>query len=406
MTGRWCRAIIDTDALAHNLAVVKQHCPGSTVVAMVKSNAYGHGMGLVTQALQQAGVTRFGVATLDEAAALRDAGITGTILLADTGWTESPETLVELEIIPLLSSVREVHVLHEHLSRARSTRPYPVHLKVDTGMSRMGVTLHEGENSLARALDRIKQSAALRLHGVCTHFADADEWDDRSLRSQIKLFGGALHHVYQTGLSPQVLHMANSSAILRGYHQGGGLFDHPAQQSCWWVRPGGLLYGLNLFASGNHEQDDFRPVLTWQAPILLRKRISKGARVGYGGTWSAARETEIAVLAAGYGDGYNRLLSNRGCVLIGGQRAPIAGRISMDLTTVDVTDVHRRRGEKSCQQGTYATLLGRQGDESIDAWELACLCDTIPYEVCTSITARVRRIAAPAERGGVEYASR
>ncbi|MEM7496098.1 MAG: alanine racemase [Myxococcota bacterium] len=409
MIGKWCHAIIDTNALTHNLAVVKRHCPGSAVVAMVKSNAYGHGATIVAKALQQAGVTRFGVATLHEAAALREAGITGTILLADTSWVKSPRILVDLEITPLLSSVREIQVLHEHLSRAHATQPYPVHLKVDTGMSRMGVTLHEGTNSLAHALDRIKQSPALHLHGMCTHFADADEWDDTSLCCQIKLFGQALHRTYQMGLSPQVVHMANSSAIFRGYHQGKGLLDHPARQPCWWARPGGLLYGLNLSAPGDHEQiasagsvknteqDNLRPVLLWRAPILLRKRIPKGARVGYGGTWRAERDTEIAVLAAGYGDGYNRLLSNGGCVLIGGQRAPIVGRVSMDLTTVDVTDVQRRRGEESCRQGAHATLLGRQGDESIDVWELARLCGTIPYEICTSITARVRRIVEPTE---------
>ncbi len=401
MTGKWCHAIIHTDALAHNLAVVKQHCPTSAVVAMVKSNAYGHDVAIIAQALQQAGVTRFGVATFDEAVALRDAGITGTILLADTSWVESPKALMDLAITPLISSVHEIQVLQEHVLRTRCTQPYPVHLKVDTGMSRMGVTLYPGKNSVAHALDRIKQTPWVHLQGMCTHFADADECDDSLLRCQIKHFGRALNQTYQTGLAPQVVHIANSAALLRGYHQGRGLLDTLAKQPQWWVRPGGLLYGLNLLAQGAHKQSNasepgvnLRGVLTWRAPILLRKRIPKGACVGYGSTWRAERDTEIAVLAVGYGDGYNRLLSNRGHVLIGTQRAPIVGRVSMDLTTVDVTDVQCRLGKEACQQGVYAVLLGPQGEKSVDPWELARLCSTIPYEICTSITARVPRIIA------------
>lgn len=397
----WCYALIDTQALQHNLAVIKQHCPHARIVAMLKSNAYGHGAVGVAQVLQRAGVSRFGVATLQEAVQLREAGIAGTILLSGAGWLLQTQQLVARRIIPLISDAAELSVIADQVRRSCvDAARYPVHLKIDTGMSRMGIAFGEknpeGLLSILRQLQHHKQ---LQLQGMCTHFADADVSNCQAMNEQMRLFAQAVRLTCKQGLHPTVLHVANSAAMLQGYCQGGQhsmLQQTPAdaagiKQPAWWVRPGGALYGLNLM-DPSAAACNLKPVLSWQAPIVLRKCIAKGRAVGYGSTWTAARTSQIAVLAVGYGDGYQRLLSNRGRVLVSGMPAPIIGRISMDLTTIDVTDVYRQLGPDSCRMGVVATLLGQEGQHRITAWELAHACHTIPYEVCTSIAARVPRV--------------
>lgn len=405
----WCYALIDTQALQHNLAVIQKHCSREHVVAMLKSNAYGHGAVGVAQLLQRAGVSRFGVATLQEAVQLREAGITGTILLSGAGWLLQTEELIARRIIPLVSDAAELSVIADHVRRSCVDGAYTVHLKVDTGMSRMGVVFREKNPGLfVSVLQQLRHSERLKLQGMCTHFADADMKNSQAMLEQMRLFACAVQLARQEGLHPTVLHVANSAAILQGYcreeqhtntqppknsKQLSGVSRAAVlKQPEWWVRPGGALYGLNPMGDG--ESCHLKPVLSWKAPIVLRKCVKKGSRVGYASTWTARRETQIAVLAVGYGDGYKRLLSNRGHVLIGGLPAPIVGRISMDLTTVDVTDIYNQLGPDSCAMGVTATLLGQEGKHCIMAWDLARLCDTIPYEICTSIASRVPRFYA------------
>ncbi|MEM7403300.1 MAG: alanine racemase [Myxococcota bacterium] len=387
----WCYILINKEALYHNLAVIQRHCPHEQIVAMLKSNSYGHAAVSIAQLLQRAGVSRFGVATLQEAIQLRDAGITGTILLSGAGWLLQTEELIARRITPLLSDAQELDAVVRHVQSSCIDGSYAVHLKIDTGMSRMGIAFDaQHPTMLLSVLQQLQQTPRLQLQGMCTHFAHADVKNKAAMQQQLQRFAAAVQLAQQQGLQPTVLHVANSAAILQGYCNAGQqsvLNNHNIQ---WWIRPGGALYGLNSMTD-DPTHCPFKPVLSWHAPVVLRKRIKKGDRVGYAGTWTAPRDTQLAVLAVGYGDGYARLLSNRGHVLIAGSPAPIIGNISMDLTTVDVTNIYQQQGPDSCRMGATATLIGQQGQHNITAWNLAHLCHTIPYEICTRISSRVPR---------------
>ncbi len=335
----------------------------AAILAVVKANAYGHGAVPVSQALLSAGAHQLGVATVEEGLELRNAGITAPILVM--GGVYDIPTIQRSNLTPVLPS-RDAVEAAARLADPR-TVPLHVHLKVDTGMSRLGVTPEE-----ALALLRSGWPPNLHLEGVMSHLASADEPDGGPTEQQLARFRAFLDAIQSAGLKVPTAHIANSAAILRFPSS---RFD--------LVRPGLMLYG---YSSGPTPSVDLRPALTWKTRVIQVKRVDKGQPVSYGGTFVAPRPSTLAVLPVGYADGYNRALSNKAHVLLGGHPSPVVGRVCMDLTMVDVTDY------PSVRPGDEAVLLGRQGSSAITADDLAAWRNTISYEILCQIGPRVTRV--------------
>jgi len=362
-------AEIHLPALRDNLTEAMRLVSPSAIVAVVKANAYGHGAVPVSQALLAAGARQLGVATVEEGLELRAAGITAPILVM--GGSNDIQTMQRSALTPILFS-REAIATASRLADPR-TAPLRVHLKIDTGMNRLGLTPEDALTVLTS-----EWPPSLHLEGVMSHFASADEPDTGQTEQQLALFQAFLNAMASAGamqasdLTKPVAHIANSAAILR----------FPVSHLDL-VRPGLMLYGYD---SGATPAAVLRPVLTWKTRIVQIKRLERGQRVSYGGTFTASRPSILAVLPVGYADGYSRAHSNRGHVLIGGQPAPVVGRVCMDLTIVDITDHPPVHTEDE------AILLGRQGSATITADDLAAWQDTISYEVLCRIGPRVTRI--------------
>ncbi len=335
----------------------------AAVLAVVKANAYGHGAGPVSQTLLAAGARQLGVATMEEGLALRSAGVTAPILVM--GGVYDIPTVQQSALTPVLPS-RDAIATAAKLADPR-TVPLCVHLKVDTGMSRLGLGPEE-------ALTVLKSGwpPNLQLEGVMSHLASADEPDGGPAEEQLARFRSFLDAIRTAGLKVPTAHIANSAAILK---YPSSYFD--------LVRPGLMLYG---YSSGPTPSVDLRPVLTWKTRVIQVKRVAKGQPVSYGGTFIAPRPSTLAVLPVGYADGYSRAFSNKGRVLIGGRPAPVVGRVCMDLTIVDVTD------HQAVRPGDDAVLLGRQGSATITADDLAAWQNTISYEILCQIGPRVTRV--------------
>lgn len=379
-------AEIKGQALRANLQTLRQMAEGANVVGMVKANAYGHGLLPMAKLLEAEGVAALGVATVAEGEALRAGGIGCPILLmGGAGFAFAPERAVLAQLTPMISSYDELKTLLDCLILAQSSKPFEVHLDLDTGMARAGFWVGEDPSLLlSPALALLKKHRSLlNLQGVATHFARGELAGCETTDVQLVRFRRALAYIESEGVSFSVIHAAKSAAIWHGKEGSSG---HEV-----WVRPGIALYGVTPFAD-RPKPKGLSPVLSLRAPIVGRKRIAKGTPVGYGGTWAAARDTELALLRVGYADGYPRALANRAQVLIAGRRAPVVGRVSMDLTVIDVSDVLASEGERVCEMGSLVTLIGAEGGEEVSAFELAALCDTIPYEILTGIGNRVERI--------------
>lgn len=389
-----CHVAIELKTFLQNISFIQSHSLGTETVAMVKANAYGHGLYRISQVLQIQGIKRFGVATIEEGVALRQAGITGTILLmGGSGFTQNTDDVIDAEITPLISSLEELQICIAALQLRKLAKPFQVHLDLDTGMSRAGVLIEDnpefGLNPIVQLLQ--KHRHLISLSGVSTHFANAESTDCTFSKFQLDRFLKAVAYLDHAGFSKAILHVSKSSAILTKLGLGDDLFPKTKQQHPIWVRPGIAIYGVNPLSRAN-QLPGLSPILSWHAPVTVRKTILPGTHVGYNNTWTAKRDTEIAILRVGYGDGYFRQLSNIGHVLIQGQKAPIVGRVSMDLTAVDVTQITKKLGNESCPIGTMATLIGKDGNETITAQDLSEQCQTIPYEILTNISARVARI--------------
>lgn len=369
-------AEISLSALRHNFRIVQRHVGAPvTVCAVVKADAYGHGAPQCARALEAEGASWFAVTCTDEGIALRDAGIRSRILLMTGFWPGEEADLIRQKLTPVLWEPWQVDLL-DRAAAQLNVRPQPVHLKVDTGMTRLGVSLG-GLPALCRSL----QSAShLSLEGIASHFASSDVLDAPDVEPQTRHFEEGLRMVTAQGFSPSFCHMANSGAIV-------------SRPDSWknMVRPGISLYGyyLPFQRSGKAAPDvralDVKPVLSWKTRVLSVKDVPAGERLGYSGTYTTREPSRMAVLPVGYADGLNRQLSSRGRVIIRGHYAPIVGRISMDLTLVDVT------GVPGVDPGDEVILIGSNGDLSISAWEHAQLASTIPYEVLCAISRRVRR---------------
>jgi len=367
--GRPTACYVDLDALRWNFRQVREKIgPGVRVLSVVKADAYGHGAREVARALAAAGSESFGVATLEEGVELRAAGIRSPILVLAGVYPEQLGEFIQHRLTPAICETEAFKQLEKEARRRGVTLNF--HLKVDTGMGRIGLPSAEVE----RWLPEMGQIESLKLEGLFSHFSHAESVEGSYTQSQLKAFQLVLKRLRSAGYNPPWVHLANSAAVI----------TLPSAHFTM-VRPGLMLYGAYpspVMAS----QVALKPVLSWRTRVLQLKRVPEGSSISYGQIFVTQRESSIATLPVGYADGYPRLLSNRGEVLIRGQRAPVAGRICMDLTMVDVTDI------RGVEQGDEVVLLGAQGKAAISADEMARWAETISYEIFTSISDRVPRI--------------
>jgi alanine racemase len=368
--------------------------PRADLMAVVKANAYGHGVLACAPLLAGAGAQWLGVTGAEEGVAVRAVCPQPRILLLSGMFPGEADMVIDQGLTPVVWEPWQLDLL-EAAARARglAARSLAVHLEIDTGMSRQGVRVVGSEISpeAAAVLRRFHPGSCLRLEAVMTHFCAPETMSSHRPNPQLANLAAALEFILAQDLRPQWLHAGNSSTIVAGSDQ------QPLREMAsnagmrLMLRPGLALYGcldrLTLDGlSWDGKDPGFAPVLSWKTRVTSLRTLHRGESAGYGNTFTAEGETRLALLPAGYADGLNRLLSNRGRVLIRGQEALIAGRVSMDQTMVDVT------GIPGVAIGDEAVLLGRQGAESIDAWELAELTETIPWEVLCAISARVPRV--------------
>ncbi len=355
------RAIVSLHALTHNVLALRQYIhPTCEILAIIKADAYGHGVKTIANTLTTIGTRRFGVATVQEGVRLRNLGITQPILVMGGLLPSHLQTLLSHSLTPVLSNeeiLRQLADLIEpHLA------PYPVHLKIDTGMRRLGFPLRDAMSALSNRVF----GEQFHLEGIMTHLADADNPDPQATIEQLKQFQGNLDQIQLAGHEVGIVHAANSA----------GVMYHPSAHFSM-VRPGLMLYGI---APRQDEMPSFplHPVMKIITSIVQIQSVPTGQRLGYNGRYTTTRPSHIAILPVGYAHGYPRSLSNRGKVLINGQRAPIVGNICMDMMLVDVTEIPH------AELSQEVVLMGRQGNEEISASELAEWAGTIPYEIlCT-----------------------
>ena len=363
--------------LRHNYGTIRDYVGNRvTICAVVKAYAYGHGAVECSKALEQEGATWLGVTSLDEAIPLREAGIRTRILLMTGFWRGEQEDIVRLRLTPTIWELGQIELLEQAAARV-GVGQHAVHLKIDSGMGRLGATLDE----LPAVLATLKSSPHLTLEGFATHLASSEVLDAPSVGEQLEKFAEARAMLRDAGFDPPLAHAANTSAVI-SHHESWNTM----------VRPGLALYGYHLpferagrVVSGRGLRLPLKPVLTWNTRILSLRDMHAGQALGYGGTYVTKAPTRIAVLPVGYADGLNRGLSEGGRVIVRDHYAPIVGRISMDLTLVDVT------GIPGVSVADEVILLGAGDGLNVDAREHAELAHTIPYEILCAISKRVPR---------------
>jgi alanine racemase len=360
-----CWAEIDREALRHNVAAVRSQVgPNVRVMAVVKANAYGHGVGEVARALADR-VEMFGVANVTEAEELRGHVAEVPIFILGPALPEERERIVAARFIPTISTTEEARAFDELAGAGRVA----VHLKLDTGMGRIGIK----ESEAVAVTRKIMALSRIEVAGLASHLPVADE-DDAFTREQLARFHREVAELRALGLGSPVVHVENSA----------GIIAYPAQAGDM-VRAGLMLYGSAPLAEF---QPRLRAVMTWKTRITLVREMPAGHGISYGRTFITPKPMRIATLAVGYADGYQRHLSNRGAeVLIRGRRCPVLGRVTMDQILVDVT------ASPDVEAGEEVTLMGRQGEEEIFAAEVAQKSGTIPWEIFTGVGRRVQRVA-------------
>lgn len=370
--GRPTVAEIDVSALVFNFRSIRDFV-GTEIafMAVVKANAYGHGAVECAKKLENAGVDWLGVAIVEEALELRRSGISLPILCFGGFWPGQEEVVIENEVTPVVLTIEMAKRLNA--AAERHGCDVGVHIKIDTGMGRVGTAVEQ----LDGFLDGLARLKRLRIDGVMTHFATADDPAAADLtRSQISRFNLAVETVRAKGHAPKYLDMANSPGAVAFPESRGNL-----------VRIGGILYGLggDVLPAGI-PAPELKPVMSVKSRIAFLKEVPPGTPIGYGRTFITERPSRIATIPIGYNDGYPRALSNRAAVLIHEKKVPVCGRISMDWTIIDVTDVPEAR------IGTEVTVIGASGDKSVLAEDLASWADTISYEITCGIGPRIPRI--------------
>lgn len=363
-----CWAEIDLYAVAENVRTIRSLLsPGVELLAVVKANAYGLGAVPISRAVLAAGATRLGVANLDEAAELRQSGITSPILVLGYIPICDAERVFDLRVVPTIASA-EFAVALDRICRLRQTR-IPAHIKVDTGMGRFGLLPNEVE-PLLRSFSSARN---LIFEGIFSHFATADSPDKSTALTQLERFTDLVETLKSRGFEFECVHMANSAATLALPES---RFD--------MVRCGLALFGHSP-DEGSAPDVPLRPALTLKSRVARVRRLPAGSGVGYGQIYTTSRPTDIALAPIGYAEGLRRAVTDRGHVLIRGQRAPLVGRVSMGYITVDAEGIGAKVDDE-------VVLIGRQGGEEISAEEVAAWSDTIVYEVFTGLSQRLPRI--------------
>lgn len=365
-------ARIDLDALRSNyrnivdFLIREQPARVPKVIAVVKANAYGHGAGQVARALEEAGAGLLACADIEEGAALRAAGVTAEILVFGALSVSDLDGLFDCRLTPTISTPGAAQAVQAAAARYRTTLHY--HLKIDTGMNRLGFRF----DNLRRTLPALFASENLRLDAVYTHFATADVPESPLFDQQRTRFERAVADVEALGGRPQYRHASNSAALLR-------------DSRVWYdaVRPGLLLYGI--VPPPLATTVPLKPVMALVSRVVAVKGVRPGEITGYGARFTAERPTRLAIIPAGYADGLDLRLAGRGAVLIRGQRAPIVGSVCMDMLMADVTGMDLSPGDE-------VVIVGSQGEDRIDVREMAAAVGTIPWEVVCRVGSRIERV--------------
>src|SRR5512143_105077 len=366
--GRPTAAVVDLGAIEHNFREVTRRVEGRKVLGVVKAQAYGHGAVPVSRRLLALGADMLGVALVEEGKELRDSGIEAPILLMGPLFPEQAETAARLRLTPAVYSMPVARALSDAAQKLGAK--VSVHAKIDTGMGRIGVDPGEAPGFIAA----LRGLSGIDVTGLMTHFADADLRDKRFASEQMDRFEALIRELDAGGSPVPLRHASNSAAAL---DFGRALFT--------MVRPGLMLYVYNPLeqAAGGA---DLRPALSFVTRVAFLKKVKAGVSISYGRTFVTKRESIIATLPVGYADGFSRALSNRGEALVRGKRAPVAGRVCMDMCMIDVTEV------PGVREGDEVVLIGSQSGERITADDIAAKIGTIPYEVLCGIGSRVPRI--------------
>ncbi|WP_348263445.1 alanine racemase [Telmatobacter sp. DSM 110680] len=392
MHTRPCWVEINTRSFENNFRFLADLAgPHVDLLAIVKANAYGHSLRLCAPAAVRAGAEWLGVTSVEEGIEARRLCADTRILVIGGAFPGQGKDVLHHKLTPIVWDAWQFDEL-EDAARAADMRSVSIHLEIDTGMSRQGADLQ----SLPSLLARFHRDSPLRLEGVMTHLFAADEADEAVTDNQLELLEDALSLINTTGVHPGVLNVGNTAALLAGQAPKiSALASRFGMKTL--IRPGLALYGLvpeydpgflsSEPISLGRSRRELRPVLSWKSRVVSVRSIAPGAVVGYNGTFVATEPMRLALVAAGYADGLDRQLGNRFELLVRGQRAPLVGRISMDQSVIDVTDI------SDVAAGDEVVILGSQISESITAFDHAKATDTIPWEIFTRIGERVPRIA-------------
>lgn len=353
-------------------AIRKVVGPAVEVMPVVKADAYRHGAVEVSRTLEEQGARWLAVSSTEEGVALRDAGIRARILVMADFLPFTREVMLAYDLTPVIHSLEDLKQLAKLASVREQKCAY--HLKIDTGMGRLGV--RADAEGISDAI--LEANASLELEGLMTHFASAANYQTSQTDEQMVVFDRVANGLRTAGIHPALVHLSSTIPVAYG------------RQTAWrrMIRPGHAIYGYVSPVRGNAPAKilQVKPALTWRAAVLSVKELPAGSLIGYGGMFKATRPIRIAVLAAGYADGIPHRLSNRGHVIANGRLAPIVGAVSMDLTSIDVTHAPELR------VGDSVTLLGSEGNVTIDAQQIAKVAGTISYSVLCGIHARVKRV--------------
>ena len=384
-------AEINLDAISHNIRLIREISSGKAIIAVVKADAYGHGAVKVSKSLVNDGVDYLAVAFTEEAKELRDSGINAPIIVL---FDPDIKDILDYNLIPVISDKRTAIALS--IEAEKNNKIINVHIKVDTGMGRLGLIGNVVEDIL-----EISCLKGLKIQGIMSHFSDADLSDNSFAKKQIERFNQIRSELFENGLNIRLYHIANSAAVLslKESH-----FDS--------VRPGLMLYGCSPMISNKLQATSYKlknekdpslitepamnlsegysslliPAMTIKTKLLALRRLPAGTPISYGRTYITRRNSLIGVMPIGYADGFMRRLSNVSEVIVSGKRVPVVGRICMDISMVDLTDL------EGVKDGDDVVIIGSQGKESISACEIAQKAETIPYEILTSLGNRAKRV--------------